>query len=158
MPKFTPDTVQSTSETGGPCGPARSLMFSDSGGLTQFGAFVETLPPGSSSALRHWHANEDEMVYMLDGTATVQEGGDTYPLNPGEAVTFKAGIPVGHCIVNDSDAPIRYLVIGTRASEDTVTYPDHDRMLMHSRDASGRQVTRRFTTLDGTPSTSAYDD
>ncbi|EIE49735.1 hypothetical protein C357_16943 [Citreicella sp. 357] len=133
-------------------------MFSDSGGLTQSGAFVETLPPGSSSALKHWHAAEDEMVYMLEGTATVVEGDDTFPLVPGEAATFKAGTPAGHCIVNHGETPIRYLVIGTRAPADTVTYPDHDRRLVHSRDVSGKVATRRFTTLDGTPSTSAYDD
>ncbi|MAU47891.1 MAG: cupin [Yangia sp.] len=158
MPKFTPETALTGHEAGGPCGPADEILFSDSGGLTQFGAFVEMLPPGSSSALKHWHANEDEMVYMLEGAATVLEGDDSYPLGPGEAATFKAGTPVGHCLVNCSDAPIRYLVIGTRAASDTVTYPDHDRILRHNRGDSGEVESRSYTRFDGTPSLSAYED
>ena len=43
-------------------GPYRAELISDSGRLTQFGAFIEELPPGSSSSHAHWHANEDEMV------------------------------------------------------------------------------------------------
>jgi len=42
-------------------------LLSDAGGLTQFGAFTETLPPGSRSSLRHWHVTEDEFIYMLSG-------------------------------------------------------------------------------------------
>lgn len=34
---------------GGVCGPKRALWISEAGGLTQFGAFVEILPPGSHS-------------------------------------------------------------------------------------------------------------
>jgi uncharacterized cupin superfamily protein len=31
-------------------------------GLTQFGVNLVTLQPGSESALRHWHTQEDEFV------------------------------------------------------------------------------------------------
>ena len=93
MPKFTPETALTGHEAGGPCGPADEILFSDSGGLTQFGAFLETLQPGSSSSIRHWHSDEDEMLYMLEGMLTVHEGAETYTLSPGEAATFKAGAP-----------------------------------------------------------------
>ena len=49
-------------------------LLSDSGGLTQFGAFTETLPPGANSSELHWHEKEDEFVYMLSGTVTLVEG------------------------------------------------------------------------------------
>ncbi len=45
-------------DTGGqnhPLGPYRAELISDSAGLTQFGAFIEELPPGSSSSYSHWH-------------------------------------------------------------------------------------------------------
>lgn len=149
MPIHTPDTVQreGTDDTDDPCGPFEALLYSDSGGLTQFGAFVEILPPGSASALPHWHAEEDEMVYVLDGEVEVQEGPDRTLLRTGHAATFKAGVAAGHRLVNTSDAPVRYMVIGTRASRDVVTYPEHDRVLYHNRDTK----TRRYTTLDGSP-------
>ena len=40
-------------------------LLSETGGLTQFGAFVETLPPGSASSDRHWHEGEDEFLLVL---------------------------------------------------------------------------------------------
>ena len=39
----------------------------DAAGLTQFGVNLTKLEPGSVSALRHWHENQDEFVYVLEG-------------------------------------------------------------------------------------------
>ena len=50
-----------------------SLRVSDAGGLTQFGAYVQTLQPGQRTSNRHWHEREDEFLYMLSGEATVVE-------------------------------------------------------------------------------------
>jgi uncharacterized cupin superfamily protein len=155
MPVFTQMTVDvetiSASET--PTGAVRRLLFSDSGGLSQFGAYVETLPPGSRSSLCHWHAREDEMVYMLTGQVTLHEGGVAVVLQPGQAATFKAGEPLGHFLQNDTEIDASYLVIGTRSGKDTVTYPDHDRVKIYD-DTTGE---KRFTTLDGASVTeSAY--
>ncbi len=36
-------------------------------GLTQFGVNLTTLKPGAWSSQRHWHRNEDEFIYMLEG-------------------------------------------------------------------------------------------
>ncbi len=146
MPKITEATV-TREQLSGICGPAEALLFSDTGGLTQFGAFVEILEPGSRSSLMHWHAMEDEMVYALAGELTVREGAARYPLLPGEAVTFRAGDPAGHFLENTGATPARYLVIGTRAPRDTVTYPEHDRVQWVDRTTG----TRSFTTLDGKP-------
>ena len=148
MPIITEATAQieqiTASDT--PCGPATGIRFSDSGGLTQFGAFVEILPPGSRSSLCHWHRDEDEFVYMLAGSVTVYEGGTGTLMLPGQAACFKAGDPVGHYLKNEGTAEARYLVVGTRAQADAVTYPDHDRVY-HWNDITGD---RHYTTLDGT--------
>jgi uncharacterized cupin superfamily protein len=58
------------------------LRYSQLGGLTQFGAYVETLEPGSRSADRHWHEQEDEFLYVLSGEATVIEDDGAHPLRP----------------------------------------------------------------------------
>ncbi len=153
MPVFDPKTV--TRDTGsGACGPFEALLFSDSGGLTQFGAFEEILPPGSASSIAHWHREEDEMVYILEGEATLTEGEATHVLSPGMAATFRAGVEAGHCLENRSDAPLRYLVIGTRAPHDRVTYPGKDRVLHVTRSSNER----RWTRFDGGPAEPLYDD
>ena len=36
----------------------------DAAGLTQFGVNVTRIKAGSASALRHWHEQEDEFIYM----------------------------------------------------------------------------------------------
>jgi uncharacterized cupin superfamily protein len=115
---------------GGPLGTYEALLYSDSGGLTQFGAFVETLYPGAQSSELHWHEKEDEFVYVLSGTVMLREGDadlqtDT-ALYPGDAATFKAGHPLGHCLINLSDAPATYLVVGTRTTNDHWHYPLKD--------------------------------
>lgn len=154
MPVFTKDTVKTEQSDGEnhPCGAFRAMLFSDSGGLTQFGAFEEILPPGSWSSIKHWHAVEDEMVYVLRGQVTLHEGDATTVLGPGDVATFKAGDPVGHCLENRSDAEVSYLVIGTRSPADVVTCPDHDRVLHFDRAAE----TRRWTDHSGAPADSAY--
>lgn len=149
MPVHTPQTVQrdGSSDPDDPCGPYEALLYSDSGGLTQFGAFVEILPPGSASSLLHWHAKEDEMILVLEGTVDLHEGKDVTALRPGDAATFKAGVPVGHRLVNSSNSVARYIVIGTRAPRDTVTYPRHNRVLHLDRTTEER----RYTTVSGLP-------
>lgn len=124
-------------------GPYRYQLLSDPGGLTQFGAFVEELPPGSRSGQRHWHEDEDEMIVMLSGQLVLVEDSETR-LFPGDAAVWPAGHPVGHRLDNRSDAPARYLVIGTRAVTDRIHYTDHD--LVTLKDGTSRRYLHR----DGT--------
>lgn len=151
MPIIRPSNVLrgGSDGAGDPCGPFRSLRFSDSGGLTQFGALVEILPPGSWSSVKHYHAHEDEMVYMLAGEVLLHEGASVSPLKAGEAATFRAGDPAGHCLQNAGDREARYLVIGTRSRTETVTYPDRDRVLQRNRDTGSET----WTDMDGRPAT-----
>ena len=125
MPVFIKETAKTDSDDGlgNPCGPYRAILFSDSGGLTQFGAFEEILPPGASSSVKHWHVGEDEMVYVLQGEVTLYEGDESVVMRSGDAATFKAGVPIGHCLKNRSNTEARCLVIGTRSSVDVVTIP-----------------------------------
>jgi hypothetical protein len=72
MPVITPQHfVTEDRESGDVCGPGRTHWISDAAGLTQFGALIEVLEPGSLSSLKHWHSAEDELIYVLDGETTV---------------------------------------------------------------------------------------
>jgi uncharacterized cupin superfamily protein len=125
-------------------GPYRYQLMSDPGGLTQFGAFLEELPPGSRSGHRHWHEAEDEMIWMIEGEVVLVEETETI-LCAGDIATWSAGTPVGHRLDNRSDRPARYLVIGTRKDRDRIHYADHD--LVTEKDGT----TRRYLRRDGTP-------
>lgn len=153
MPVITPDRFVSEE---GPAqrssAPERTLCISEAGALTQFGAFIEVLQPGSRSSMKHWHSSEDELVYVLDGEITVIEGDDVSQLRAGDAATFKAGVPVGHFLENRSTTPTRCLVIGTRAAVDRITYPDHNRVCFRDRSLPDDI----WTDLDGNTASSAY--
>ena len=147
MPKIALPPIQSEADTAHPVlgagsGPYAYQLLSDLGGLTQFGAFIEILPPGSKSSFRHWHETEDEMIYLLSGEVVLVEACET-TLRAGDVAAWPAGLAVGHCLENRSDAEVRYLVIGTRAARDVIHYPDHD--LVTHKDGQ----TRRYTHADG---------
>lgn len=115
-------------------GSYTAQLISETGNLTQFSALIETLTAGSKSSILHWHSSEDEMVLMLSGTVTLHQGDERIELTKGDAACFKAGDPVGHCLENTSRKDASYLVIGTRKSQDTVTYPGRDRILTRDGD------------------------
>src|SRR6516164_882648 len=95
-------------------------------GLTQFGVNLTRLKPGAASALRHWHENEDEFIYVVEGELVlIEDHGETI-LRPGDAAGFKAGVENGHCLVNRTANDAVYLEVGTRAASERAHYSDVD--------------------------------
>jgi uncharacterized cupin superfamily protein len=117
------------------------LPLGNAVGLTQFGVNLTRLKPGAASALRHWHENEDEFIYMLEGELVLIENEGETVLRPGEAAGFKAGIPNGHHLVNRTKTDAVYLEIGTRAPRERAHYPDVD--LIADRDDNGFKYSHR---------------
>lgn len=107
-----------------------TLHLSVAGGLTQFGAYTETLTKDAWSSNRHWHEAEDEFLYVLEGTATLRDNNGLTDLQVGDAVTWRRGEPNGHHITNRFDAPLRYLIVGARAAHDVCQYADSGNRLI----------------------------
>src|ERR1700690_730429 len=84
-------------------------------GLTQFGVNICTLKPGAASSQRHWHENEDEFVYVLEGEIVLCEDGGETVLKPGDAAAWKAGAANGHCLINRTNRDAVFIEVGTRA-------------------------------------------
>jgi len=102
---------------------------------------LETLPPGSQSALRHWHSATDEFVWMLEGQLLLVTDEGESEFTPGMCVGFKAGEPNGHHLINRSGSDAVFLVVGSRASNDGVNYPDDDIQWLKTSD--GKYVAAR---------------
>jgi len=113
----------------------------DVAGLTQFGVNLTRLKPGAASSLRHWHEQEDEFIYVIEGEITLIEDGGATVLRPGDAAGFKAGVANGHQLVNKSSRDALYLEIGTRAKHERAHYSDVDLML--DRDERGARFSHR---------------
>ncbi len=106
------------------CKGRSKIAVGDLGGLDQFGVNLTRLAPGAASAHKHWHAKEDELVYMLEGEAVLVEDDGETVLRGGDAATFKAGVINGHMIVNRSGADAVFLEIGTRSADEVSSYTD----------------------------------
>ena len=116
-------------------------VLGDLAGLTQFGVNRTKLPPGVASSLRHWHEQEDEFIYVLEGELTLVEDGGEVLLKAGDAAGWKAGAANGHMLVNKSSRDAVYLEIGSRSPRERAHYPDYD--LVYTRDENGTRVTHR---------------
>jgi len=57
-------------------------------GVTQFGVNHLTLQPGAYSALRHWHEQEDEFVFVIEGELVLIDENGEHPLTKGMYVAF----------------------------------------------------------------------
>ena len=103
------------------------VRLGDEVGLTQFGVNLTMLTPGAFSSLRHWHENQDEFVFLIEGElALIEDEGETV-LRPGDAAGFKAGVANGHHLVNRSGREAVVLEVGNSdAARDRCDYPDID--------------------------------
>jgi uncharacterized cupin superfamily protein len=148
MPKLDLDSIPQINATGYPS-PWREEMatrhyrrLGPISGLSDFGVSHVTLEPGGVSSQRHWHADEDEFVVMLEGEAVLEEEGVESVLRPGDCAAFPKGVANGHRLVNRGESPCVFIAIGRLALSDC-HYPDIDLHL------DGK--TSRFTRKDGTP-------
>ena len=150
MPKIDIDNAPTGHGTGypdefaAPCKPRRRWRLGDAVGLDQFGVNLLRLPAGAWSSQRHWHAAEDEFVWVVEGEVVlVEEDGETV-LVAGDCAGFKAGVPNGHRIENRSDREAVLLEVGSRRpADDACDYPDIDMILPKGAD--------RYFHRDGTP-------
>jgi uncharacterized cupin superfamily protein len=96
-------------------------------GLSDFGVNLVTLKPGAASSQRHWHVDEDELVWMVSGEAMLVEDAGETPMRPGDVAVFPKGVANGHQLINRSDAECSFLAIGAdRPETDACHYPDID--------------------------------
>ena len=128
------------------CKAREKRALGDQFQLAQFGVNLTTLPPGCWSSLRHWHRNEDEFVYVLEGEITLIDDYGEHVLRPGMCAGFKAGVPNGHHLVNRGVGTARYLEVGSRMADEDVIYSDID--MKGSRRGGGPYVQSH---KDGTP-------
>jgi hypothetical protein len=67
-----------------PCLARGNVRIGLAAGITQFGVNITTLPPGAWSSQRHWHALEDELVYVLEGEVVLIEDEGEQLLGPSD--------------------------------------------------------------------------
>lgn len=113
-----------------PCVGRKRWQLGDAAKLTQLGVNLQRLPAGQWSSQRHWHATEDEFVYILEGEVVLVTDTGEETLRAGDCAGFKAGDTDGHHLQNRSDREAVILEVGTRNPKgDAVDYPGIDLIL-----------------------------
>ena len=100
----------------------------DYGGGTRVGVSMEVLSPGKQAYPMHLHMLEEEHLLILEGKATLRLGERSFELSAGSCACFHAGQKAAHALINASDEPCRYLIIGERNPHDVVVFTDSGRV------------------------------
>jgi uncharacterized cupin superfamily protein len=93
-------------------------------------AGVDTLPPGKRSCPYHFHHAEEEMFIVLEGKGTLRVAGEMLPITAGDVIFIPPGPEYPHHILNSSDAPLKYISIGTNEPMEICEYPDSGKYLV----------------------------
>ena len=119
-------------------------ILGDQFGLGQFGVNYVILEPGAWSSQRHWHEKEEEFIFVLEGEITLTDDDGDHLLTPGMCAGFGANNGNGHCLKNLTDAPVKYLEVGSRLPNEKAIYSDID---MQVENSTGKFIYRK---KDGT--------
>lgn len=110
----------------------RHLTLAAVGESYRVGVAIEELDPGKQSSPAHYHTFEEEHVYLLEGTLTLRVGADTFEMKAGDYVCFPAGQKAGHCLINNSGAICRYVIVGENNPNEVSVYTDSNKVLVRA--------------------------
>ncbi len=131
-----------------PCKERLSQPLGLAAGLSQFGVNLTRLKPGVWTGQRHWHSDEDEFVWVLEGEVVLITDDGREVFHAGDCAGFRAGVPNAHHFCNEGTKDAVLLTIGTRSADDSCAYPDIDLAANPGRYSIGPAA---FVHKDGTP-------
>jgi uncharacterized cupin superfamily protein len=112
----------------------------------RLGIGVDILAPGKRGCPYHLHHAQEELFVVLEGRGTLRVAGEMLAVEAGDVVFIPAGPDYPHQFINTSDAPMKYLSIGTRDQPEICEYPDSGKFFAF---ASGFDaIQRREASLD----------
>lgn len=103
-------------------------------GAKGMGGSVYELPPGQKSFPYHWHHGLEEMMVVLHGEPTLRTPDGEQKLRRGDVVSFVRGPDGAHQVRNDSDKPVRYLMLSTAVDYEIAQYPDSNKIGLRTKD------------------------
>jgi uncharacterized cupin superfamily protein len=97
-------------------------------GAQRLGVAVYELAPGKRNMPYHAHFGIEELLIVLSGRPTLREAGGERELAAGEVVAFPPGRDSAHQLINNTQEPVRYLMVSSHADADFVEYPDSGKL------------------------------
>ena len=102
----------------------RRAMVGQQIGAERLGASLYELEPGERTFPYHYEYGVEEWLLVVAGRPTLRDPEGEHELRPGDVVCFREGPDGAHQLRNDTDEPIRVLILSTKQSPDAAVYPD----------------------------------
>lgn len=99
---------------------------------------VAVIPPGKRAFPYHAHRGNEEMFFILEGEGSIRIAGETHRIRSGDFISLPPGPESAHQIINDSNAPLRYLAVSTMMVPEVVEYPDAGKLGVMAGTSGGR--------------------
>lgn len=113
-------------------------------GARALGYRLVRLPAGKTWVPLHWHREDEELYFMVDGEATLRTTRGEYAVRRGDFIAFPAGPLGAHQLRNDGEQPCTILMLADNAGGgDVCHYPDSRKVLI-----SGGPMLRSEPALD----------
>jgi uncharacterized cupin superfamily protein len=132
----------------------RAMSVAKRLGAEKLGATVYEIEPGQRTFPYHWHNALEEMCIVLRGEPTLRDPSGERRLAEGDAVAFRCGEQGAHQLRNDTEEPVRVLMVSTQADVEIAVYPDSDKIGVSARPI-GDGAPVRFL-VQGTPQVDYY--
>jgi len=134
---------------------SRHLSVGKRLGAEKLGATMYEIQPGQRTFPYHWHNAIEEMGVVLSGEPTLRDPAGERRLAPGDVVVFRSGRDGAHQLRNDTEEPVRVLMVSTKADVEVAVYPDSDKIGVMARAIGDGDPVRMF--VQGIPSVGYYD-
>jgi uncharacterized cupin superfamily protein len=118
-------------------------------GAKGLGFHMEILPPGQLSAPFHFHHQNEELFFVLEGEMTLRQGKEEdgkivseerIPLRAGDFVSFPPGTGIAHQLINESSSDCLFLALSRDAPTEICEYPDSNKVLYSCRETKARKI------------------
>ncbi|BCN30941.1 cupin domain-containing protein [Anaeromicropila herbilytica] len=83
-----------------------------------------TLQPGKSNYPYHQHIGNEEVFYIISGTATLKTPKGEVIVTEGDVISMPPNENGAHMLTNHTSEPLVYLDVHTNSSPDVIVYPD----------------------------------
>jgi uncharacterized cupin superfamily protein len=117
-------------------------------GAQLIGGSLYEIDPGRKLWPYHFHYANEEWLVVVRGKPTLRTPDGEQQLVEGDAACFPRGEAGGHQVWNDTEEPVRVLMLSTMLVPEVLEYPDSGKIA--SRDAEGKRIflTRRGEDVD----------
>jgi uncharacterized cupin superfamily protein len=120
-----------------------AARVAEAAGAEHLGASVYELQPGDEMVF-HYHFQREELLIVLRGRVKLRTAAGWEELPEGEVVAFPRGERGAHGYRNDSDGPVRVLMISEMEGPNISVYPDTNQIGVFD---AGQRAQRRFGAL-----------